>query len=468
MDPTINKISEKHKKLLLTYQINNVENIIRNVTFNKAVLDASDTGTGKTYTAICAVATLKFRPIIVCPKSVVSVWKKVCDIFSVIPFFIVNYETLINCKYYDKSGKRVKCQYIKYSKGTKKGDEKKYIWNNLPPDVIFIFDEAHRCSGLNTYNAKLLIASKDACTNGIIILSATIADNYEKFRIFFYILNFISQGDSLQKLSFKEYMNTIDRWISRAPSVMLRIHNMLFPNRCTRMNIDLLGSLFPETQIIAQAYTMGKTTETKIEYEYKIIYEALNSLKGKSSKDRGNYLVKILRSHQRIELLKVPTFVEMTREFIEEGKSVVIFVNYTQTLKAIADILHTNCLIFGEQTDDQRQYNINSFQTEREFIIICNIKAGGVGVSLHDINGKRKRAAILSPCWSAIDLVQALGRVHRAGSKSKSLQRIVYCAGTIEEKIAEKLQIKLKDIRNINDGDVNISNIIFEKKPIGI
>jgi len=61
-------------------------------------------------------------------------------------------------------------------------------------------------------------------------------------------------------------------------------------------------------------------------------------------------------------------------------------------------------------------------------------------------------------------LVQALGRIHRAGGKTKSLQRIIYVANTVEERIAEKLKIKLKNINSINNGDLDLTNIEFENK----
>lgn len=457
------KISEDHKKLLFSYQINNTENIIRIVKNNGAVLDSSDTGTGKTYSSVCAIATLKLRPIIVCPKAVMAVWKRVCKIFSVIPFFIVNYETLKYGKYYDSEGRRKKCPFVKFHK-----DEKTYEWNKLPSDVIFIFDEAHKCSSLGTYNGQLLLSAKDNSPNGIILVSATIADHIETFKIFFYILNFIekSQAES-QNITFKEYLNIVDKWVSRAPKPLLRVHNMLFPNRSTRMSIEVLGDLFPENQISVEPYSMGRTAEVNIQHEYDIITKAMEELKEKSLKDKSNILVKVLRAQQKIELLKIPTFVELANEYMSQGFSVVIFVNFTQTLKSLADLLFTKCLIYGEQSDIERQFNIEEFQQDRQRVIICNIKAGGVGISMHDINGRFKRVSLISPCWSAIDLTQALGRIHRAGAKSKALQRIIYCDNTIETNMADKLRIKLSNLQTLNNGDltIDLKNIEYIKKP---
>lgn len=450
----------RQKKLLLSYQINNSENIMRILKGNGSVLDSSDTGTGKTYTALAACSAMGLDPIIICPKVVIASWLRVCDIFKIKPFFIVNYETIKNLKYYDKNRNRIICPYIKYD-----AKNKEYTWIDLPKNVVFIFDEAHRCSSMGSYNGLLLLGTRRSTENYIMLLSATIADHPEKFKPFFYILNFISREQVKESnIDFKKYMKIMDSWIFRDPRPMVRIHNMLFPDRGTRMSISALGKLFPETQINAVPYTMGKKVENEIEAAYEEISDGLEDLKNKLKKDK-NPLVRLLRAHQKIELLKIPTIVELANDFLNDGLSVVIFVNFTQTLKTIAKMLSTDCLIYGEQTDNERQTNIDMFQQDTEHIIICNIKAGGVGLSLHDINGNRRRVSLISPCWSAIDLTQALGRVHRAGGKSKSLQRIIYCASTVEERIAEKIQIKLKDLGSVNDGDLDLSNITFDKKP---
>jgi superfamily II DNA or RNA helicase len=460
----------KHKKLLLPYQVQNTENIINILNKNNSVLDASDTGTGKTYSSVCACAILELKPIIICPKAVMSNWKNVCKIFKVKPFFIVNYETLKYCKYYDEKSNRIECPYISIKK-VKVMDEfgepkytEQYEWLKLPKDVIFIFDEVHKCSNIHTYNGLLLRAARETTKNKIILLSATLADNEQKFKIFYYVLNFIDREEmEKNNTSFKECMRLCSMWLNYVKNPMYEIHQKLFPEKATRMKIETLGDLFPETQITATPYSMGKTTEEKIESEYKLIFGALLELKDQKSKDKSSILVKILRSHQKIELLKIPTFMELALDFVDNGLSVVIFVNFTKTIETLASLLKTDCLIYGEQTDKQRQQAIDDFQSNKKHILICNSKAGGVGISLHDVHKKRRRASIISPCWSSIDLVQVLGRIHRAGG-TKSLQRIIYSATGVEEKIATKLQAKLKNLKNINDGDLNLSNIKFESK----
>jgi superfamily II DNA or RNA helicase len=437
---------------LYSYQIQHTENIIRIIKNNNAVLDASDTGTGKTYCAVVACKMLNLEPFVICPKAVMSTWKNVCNYFNVKYTAIVNYDTIKLGKFY-LNGKRRKCPYIEV-------DEKTCKWD-LPNNCILIFDEAHKCSELSTQNAKLLIGAKDTKIP-VMILSATIADHPEKFKLFFYVLNFIEPTQIQQlNINYIKYIRIVESWIARDLKPMVRIHKMLYPDRATRMRIDVIDS-FPETQITATPYSMGEARELEIEKEYKTLALSLDELRGKAEGDKKGILPKMMRAHQKIELLKVPTFVELTNDFIQNGFSVVIFVNFTETLKKIGTLLHTDNFIFGEQSYDDREDIIQRFQENKIRVIICNIKAGGVGVSLHDLQGGHPRISLISPTWSSIDLVQALGRIHRAGSKTKSLQRIIYAANTVEEKIADKLKVKLANINSLNNGDLDLSNINFD------
>ncbi len=453
---------------LLLYQKNHTRNLISIITKNKTALDASDTGTGKTYCAIALCKQLKLKPFIICPKSVINSWKNVCHQFKIDPFTIVNYETIKNGKFYDKNGKRIKSNFLDV---IEKIDNKKSIiefnWKFTNPEkenIIFIFDEVHKCSDINTLNGKLLYSVKNLDTK-MLVLSATICDHPENFRLFFYILNFI-EPEQVKKtnMDYSRYQYIIQNWIMRDAKPLWRIHNMLFPDRASRIRIDSLGNLFPETQITATPYNMGKKRELEIENEYSKIHDELINLKDKSKKDKSNILVKLLRAHQKIELLKIPLFIQLVNDFLENNYSIVIFVNYKQTLETLANELHTDSIINGDQTIIERQDNINKFMENKTRIIIANIKAGGIGISLHDKYGNYPRISLISPTWSSIDLQQALGRIHRAGGKSKSLQRIIYVANTIEEKIADKIQKKLSNINTINNGDLDLTNIEYERE----
>lgn len=420
---------------------------------NGAVLDSSDTGTGKTYAACAACKYMNKRMIVVCPKSVISTWRRISKEFGNTVLTITNYETIKGGKCYNTKHKKVVCRYV----------DKELNWS-IPKDVVLIFDEAHRCRHFHTDNSRLILAAKET-GNPMMLLSATLADSPENFLLFSYLLNFIDpvQVES-EKIDRKQYLRIMHSWLTRDKKPMVRIHGMLFPNRASRIRIDDLGKLFPETQIEAQIYDVSEQRAKEIQQHYDDIAEGLDTLNEKKLKDKQNPLVRVLRAHQKIELLKVPIFVEMANDLLFSKYSIVIFVNFTKTLKVLAKMLHTNCIIYGEQTAEERERNIEDFQENRKRVVVCNIAAGGVGISLHDLYGGHPRASLLSPTWSSTHLKQALGRIHRAGGKTKSIQRIIYVAQTVEENIADKIRRKLKDLNSINNGDLDLTNIEYVRK----
>jgi superfamily II DNA or RNA helicase len=181
----------------------------------------------------------------------------------------------------------------------------------------------------------------------------------------------------------------------------------------------------------------------------------LAELETQSADDQGdNHLTVILRARQRIELLRVPTIVELAEDEIEQGRSVVIFCSFDATIDALCEKLKTTCVVRGGQSDRQREENIQAFQRDEQRIIIVNIAAGGVGISLHDLNGRFPRTSLICPTWRIDELIQAIGRIWRAGARSKAIQRFLFAAGTIEERMAEAVVAKGGNLNLLNGDDV--------------
>jgi superfamily II DNA or RNA helicase len=171
------------------------------------------------------------------------------------------------------------------------------------------------------------------------------------------------------------------------------------------------------------------------------------------SSDKKNGIGAIQKIRQEIELLRVDSIYNMTLKYLMDNKSVAIFVNFTKTIEELASRLKTKCIIWGSQTLKERAKSIDDFSSDKSRIIICNISSGGTGVSLNDTNGVYPRVSIISPTWSAQDLIQVLGRIHRAMGKSDCIQHIIFCKGTIEESVGNVIKNKINNIRIFNDGD---------------
>ncbi len=130
-------------------------------------------------------------------------------------------------------------------------------------------------------------------------------------------------------------------------------------------------------------------------------------------------------------------------------------------------------LELGPQDYEQRQVEIDRFQRGDSLYCLFNFKSGGVGLSLHhsdeltkqkcrrkpDSNfayeediptiPTRPRVSFLAPTYSAIELVQGLGRAPRLTSLSDTAQIIVFYRGTIEAAVAGAVSAKLRCLRKV-------------------
>jgi superfamily II DNA or RNA helicase len=338
-------------------------------------------------------------------------------------------------------------------------DNHNYFANNI------LVSNCHRCKNEKTLNSKMLRAAKRS-KSPVLALSATIADNPLHLYSLGLVLGLFEDYPSFWNWAYKHgvYKSFFGVEFNPKPEFLQKIHQQLFPAKGSRIRIADLGDAFPDNLIITDSYDMNSNAK-KIQSAYRKMDGELQRLYATKEKDKGSsILTEILRARQEIELLKVPTIIEMAEDLIEEGNSIAIFVNFKETISVLSQKLKCDCIIDGSITGEQREKNIEAFQSDQSRIILCNIKAGGVGISLHDLNGTYPRVSLISPTNSAVDLVQALGRIHRAGAKSKAIQRLLFCAGTIEEEIAQNVSVKIQNITLINDGDLTGSIVINIKQ----
>ena len=166
-------------------------------------------------------------------------------------------------------------------------------------------------------------------------------------------------------------------------------------------------------------------------------------------------MVEMLRAQQNAEILKIPTLTDMAENAIKEGNSVVIFCNFIATLEELQKRL--DCpVIHGQQSSKEREASIDMFQQDKAHAIICQIQAGGVGISLHqDESWKRPRTSLICPCFDGRALKQALGRIHRSGAKDGVVQRIVFGEGSkVEERACKAIERKIANMELFNEGEL--------------
>jgi hypothetical protein len=446
-----------HHPKLLSYQHPHADNIAYTIQRYGRVLDLSQTGTGKSYVSAAVCVSLNLKPLVICPKSLITMWPRVFKEFGLESYGVANYEMLQNGNYMVKGVKK-KCPYIRRvdvspedkvtiendykSKKDDQGTYTTFIWENLPSDIILIFDEAHRCKNPRTLNSILLHNAAETDVK-IALLSATLSDKPDTFILPAFVLRLV---ESTRKA--KDWIHCIGKEYS---NVMSGVHDVLFPEYASRMRSRDVKGLFADNRIVADCFEMDNAKE--IEEQYRIIEDEIRKLKTKEDSSHC-VLAKILYARMRIEQLKIPTFIRLTKENLDNGNSVALFVNFTETLKTLKTELSATCVIYGQQSTEERDRSIRLFNEDKERVIICNIRSGGVGISLHDTIGDYPRVSIISPSWSAQDILQVLGRIHRANGKTPVEQKIVFCKGTIEEKICQNMTEKIANIAQLNDGDL--------------
>lgn len=440
---------------LLPFQITHTDRLETSLRLYRVAIDMSEPGTGKTYCGSALCARMSCPVVVVTTKATVPSWRMVLEKFGVKPLLVTNYEQLTR-------GKQAVCR----KHGT-------YFEWLLPADALIVFDECQKCKGLKSLNSGLLIAARRQHFR-ILLCSATAASNPLEMKALGFALGLHALCDFY---TWARRHGVVDGFFglqfNGEPDALKRIHESIFPHKGSRMTIANIPS-FPATMIEATPIETGKAKSIQRVYDNlkRQMKEAqrhddrdtLHSLAHNLNARSVTALTIQLRARQEIELLKADAMVAMAKDAVEEGMSVVLLVNFDATIEHLAAALNAHdSILRGGQSPTERQRVIDRFQANECPVVIANMQAGGVGVSLHDPKGIRPRLSLISPSFSAQDLRQALGRVHRAGGAA-SVQKILFAADTVEEHTADICANKLANIDLLNDGDLTSSIFTPNKK----
>ena len=445
-------------ELLLPPQREHAVSLLNSLYINGVACDQSETGTGKTYVAAWLAKNLNSPVVIVCPKVVIPSWTKVLSYFGIKAHCLINYEKLM----------RGNTEHLNFKDGKDNGPSDYVI--NFPKNSLVILDEVHKCKSSTSKNSDFLIKLKMDGYKSL-LLSATGATNPLEMKAF----GFATTLHNL--VSYRQFITSsgayagryggfqIDLQSQKTVEAMSNIHNTLFNlyKVSSRMTRKMFDKIFPDNHVMADCFDMGTNTD-KINRVYLQMEAEMAALEESSINYSQHHFAIMTKARRMAELLKVPTMVEMIEDWYDEGISPVVFVNFTDTVEAIEKQLAKNskfngkiARIVGGQSDKVRQNDIELFQSDVKRIMIANLAAGNAGVSLHDLIGNHPRGSIISPSYSAINLLQALGRIHRAEGKTTCIQKVMFAAGTIEVEACKRVQCKLNNLECLNDGDLTYS-----------
>lgn len=156
-------------------------------------------------------------------------------------------------------------------------------------------------------------------------------------------------------------------------------------------------------------------------------------------KMRGEIMVKMGELKRISALGKLNEVKDFIDDVVGSGEKLIVFC----TLHAIVDELlkayPKAVTVTGRDNTEQKQRNIDAFQTNPDVkLIICNIKAAGVGITLT----ASSRVAFVEYPWTYADCVQAEDRAHRIGQKNTVMCTYFLGEKTIDEQLYKMIQEK--------------------------
>lgn len=434
-----------------------------------AALDASATGTGKTVTAAWVARDLGLVPVVVCPAATVPQWVRALEAVGHRLMFVTSYGTLV------RGGKGVPV-----IERVKRGRHVSFVWRIDPTRSLLIFDEVHKCKGPRSLSSKVLMAARD---RGImtLMLSATAARSPIDMKALGYALG-LHNGRGwwnwcLKNGCTRPRFGGLHFSATAAHEVLPRIHDQIFGSgqKGVRMTLADAAVDMPANVIVSEAIDLDLDNyDPYMDPEFHPDAEPITRL---------------LRARMWTEQRKVPYLVDQTVELVEEGRKVVIFYNFQETrARLIGSLGLTHGLqvvtVDGGQRPADREKAIRRFGSDAKplglvgggggvhtgsepmaQVCLVQIQAGGAGLDgLQDTTGVHPRVSLICPTYSAVDMVQCLGRIYRSNTVTPCLQRIVWAAGTVEESCARSCRAKLADIDRFHDDDFGFSYVWPEVK----
>ncbi|CAD8104118.1 unnamed protein product [Paramecium sonneborni] len=272
----------------------------------------------------------------------------------------------------------------------------------------------------------------------------------EAFDQWFNINRLISEKEILQEKFEKRNLNMIDKAKSIIQAFMLRR---------TKQEVDLGIPPKKEIHLYVQLTPLQKTHYRNIILNKKVVGIA-------TQKSLMNILIQLRKICQHLYMFpeledrdlpslgehiiensgKLKVLDMFLKKLFNENHKVLLFSQFTTLLDILEDYLNYRkykyCRLDGSTPIEVRDENIRNFQKPNSdlFIFLLSTRAGGLGINLTAADTVIIYDSDFNP---QIDQ-QAMDRAHRIGQTKNVMVYRLICKSTVEEKIIERQQIKLR------------------------
>lgn len=427
----------------------------------KKFINGDEQGLGKTFQSIATLSVAKslgedvFPCLVICPSSTKVNWMREWEKFSHFKAMILDDKTLNTWhKFYEIGMKQV--FIVNYESLRKffvlrmpsKTDLKESKDIELRPvaDLFksVIVDEIHRCKDSTTIQSKICLRMAVGRTYRIALTGTPVvnkpADLWPQLAI-------IGQ---LENMGGKKYF--LQRYCDGGKGANnLKELNHVLNHKCffRREKKDVAKDL-PEKQrqtIICEITTRKEYLKAKNELDRWLRENGFTD--GQINKAmKGEAIVRMNKLRQISAMGKLDEAEEFTREVLDGGNKLILFCNMHAVVDEMLKRFPGAVTVTGRDDMNQRQRSIDLFQKDPKVkLIICNIKAAGVGITLT----ASSRVAFIEFPWTYADCAQCEDRAHRIGQTNNVMCTYFLGQDTIDERIYELIQEK-KQVANAITG----------------
>jgi SWI/SNF-related matrix-associated actin-dependent regulator 1 of chromatin subfamily A len=412
---------------------------------------ADDMGLGKTTaTIIAALETGSKKILIICPASLKINWQREIENYSDRPvyiaegkkfstesdFVIVNYDILKN--FHDTGPKK------------KNGS----ILNQSNFDLV-ILDEAHMISNPQAQRTKIINHFVKDIKRVWLLTGTPMTSRPMNY---YNLLNIIESPVAQNWMAYairycQGYQFMAGRrkvWNVTGASNLEELRDRTSKQILRRLKEDVLD--LPD-KIISPVYLRLKSKEyEELMGEY---YDWFDNKKDESSSLTVQFS-KLMKVRKVIANEKTKQTIEFAENIVEQGKKVIIFTNFTDTLQTIYQHFGKQAVYLdGSCSKPHRQNAVDEFQENDKIkVFVGNLKAAGVGLTLTAAEVVIMNDLSFVPAEHA----QAEDRAYRYGQKSNVLVYYPLYENTIEGAVYDILNRKKEIIRTVM-GDQQPENV---------
>jgi SWI/SNF-related matrix-associated actin-dependent regulator 1 of chromatin subfamily A len=416
---------------------------------SKRFILADDMGLGKTTsTIIAALETGSKKILIICPASLKINWQReienytdrsvfICEgkKFSLEhDFVIVNYDILKN--FYDVKNK----------------PESLLTKGNF--DLV-ILDEAHMVSNPQAQRTKIINHFVKSVNRAWLLTGTPMTSRPMNY---YNLLNLIESPVAQNWMAYairycQGYQFTAGKrkvWNVTGASNLEELRDRTSKQILRRLKEDVLD--LPD-KIITPVYLRLQSKEYEnLMGEYYDWYDKNPD----ESKSLTVQFSKLMKVRKVIANEKVNQTIEFAENILDQGKKVIIFTNFTDTLQSIYHHFGKQAVYLdGSCSNSVRQQAVDQFQNDEKVrVFVGNLKAAGVGLTLTSAEVVIMNDLSFVPAEHA----QAEDRAYRYGQKSNVLVYYPIFDNTIEAAIYDILNAKKKVISTVMGDEINFNS----------